>query len=55
MSKNDIGLREPSTDEGGNMASISGATEISGLENMLKHKTFTRYVIIIIISCQTLL
>ncbi|KAI3721717.1 hypothetical protein L2E82_32735 [Cichorium intybus] len=33
---------EPSTDEGGNLASISATTEISELENMLKQKTFTR-------------
>ncbi|CAH1428957.1 unnamed protein product [Lactuca virosa] len=33
---------DPSTDEGGNLASISATTEISELENMLKQKTFTR-------------
>ncbi|XP_023767718.1 nuclear pore complex protein NUP1 [Lactuca sativa] len=33
---------DPSTNEGGNLASISATTEISELENMLKQKTFTR-------------
>ncbi|KAK1409726.1 hypothetical protein QVD17_36255 [Tagetes erecta] len=41
-SKTGIELREPSTDEGGNMASISEETEISEFESMLKQKTFTR-------------
>ncbi|KAJ0771379.1 hypothetical protein HanPI659440_Chr07g0268511 [Helianthus annuus] len=41
-SKNLTGVVEPNTNEGGNLASSSVATEISDLENMLKQKTFTR-------------
>nr|XP_043632154.1 nuclear pore complex protein NUP1-like isoform X1 [Erigeron canadensis] len=41
-SKDFVGVSEPITDEGGNLASSSAATDISELENMLKHKNFTR-------------
>ncbi|XP_076897926.1 uncharacterized protein LOC143551258 isoform X2 [Bidens hawaiensis] len=41
-SKNSTVVVEPSTNEGGNLASISVAPEISDLENMVKQKTFTR-------------
>lgn len=40
---------DPSTNEGGNLASISATTEISELENMLKQKTFTRLVLLFMI------
>ncbi|KAL8241530.1 hypothetical protein R6Q59_014884 [Mikania micrantha] len=42
VSKNSPIVVEPSTTEGGNVASILGTTDISDLENMLKQKTFTR-------------
>ncbi|KAI3809297.1 hypothetical protein L1987_25268 [Smallanthus sonchifolius] len=42
VAKNSTGVVEPRTNEGGNLAGISVATEISDLENMLKQKTFTR-------------
>lgn len=41
-SKTYTGVLEPSTNEGGNLASISASTEISDLEKMLQQKTFTR-------------
>ncbi|GJX42837.1 hypothetical protein Tco_0257827 [Tanacetum coccineum] len=40
--KANTGAVEPNTNEGGNLANISAATEISDLETMLKEKTFTR-------------
>nr|GEV55189.1 hypothetical protein [Tanacetum cinerariifolium] len=43
--KTNTGAVEPNTNEGGNVANISAATEISDLETMLKQKTFTRYEI----------
>ncbi|KAK9078686.1 hypothetical protein SSX86_002743 [Deinandra increscens subsp. villosa] len=41
-SKYSAGVVKPSTGDSGNLASISDATDVSDLEDMLKQKTFTR-------------